>query len=116
MDERRMFKRFQVDIPVRFLVVEENKEGMGKIMDISAGGVGLVITFEKMEPATHLEMWLDLPGSKEPFHTTGEVVWLRQIQPAVFRIGVKFDKVDFMGMSKVLRVEGALRDGPTQSG
>ncbi|MFA5155834.1 MAG: PilZ domain-containing protein [Candidatus Omnitrophota bacterium] len=113
MEERRVFKRFDVDIPVKFLIVEENKEGMGKIMDISAGGVGLVITFERMQPFMHLELWLQLPDTKEPFHTSGKVMWLRQVQPAVFRVGIQFDKVDFMGMSKVLRAKGVLRDSPS---
>lgn len=110
MDERRMFKRFNVEIPIKFLVVEENKEGIGKIMDISAGGVGLVITFERMQPLSHLDMWLEMPENQEPFHVSGQVVWIRQVQPCVYRIGVQFDKVDFMGMSKVLRVKGVLRD------
>jgi c-di-GMP-binding flagellar brake protein YcgR len=113
MDERRMFKRFSVEIPVKFLVIEENKEGTGKIVDISASGVGLVITLERIQPFSHLEMWLEMPENNEPFHISGQVVWLRQVQPHVHRIGVQFDKVDFMGMSKVLRVKGVLRDTAT---
>jgi c-di-GMP-binding flagellar brake protein YcgR len=111
MEERRVFKRFNVEISVRFLVVEDNTEGAGKIVDISAGGVGLVMTFEKIQMLSHLEMWLELPECKEPFHTSGQVVWLRQVKPGAYRVGVQFDKVDFMGMSKVLRVKGLLRDG-----
>jgi len=110
MDERRMFKRFKVDIPIKFLVVEENKEGTGKILDISAAGIGLIITFERIQPLSHLEIWLQMPESKDPIHAAGQVVWLRQLEPCVYRVGIQFDKVDFMGMSKVLRLKGVLRD------
>ncbi len=38
--ERRIFERFQVELPVRFSYLEGAKEETGKIVNISAGGGG----------------------------------------------------------------------------
>ena len=103
MDERRIFERFQVDLPVRFSYLEGTKEGMGKIVNISAGGGGMIVTGEKLLPATSLDMWLEVPDNKEPLYTKGEVVWTMVSAPDVYKVGVKFDKIHFMGISRVLR-------------
>ena len=113
MEDRRIFKRFRVDIPVKFLVVENNKDGLGTIVDISAGGLGLIMTVEKIQPLSHLEMWLEISENKDPIRACGQVAWLKQVKSCMYRIGIQFDKVDFMGISKILRIKGALRDAST---
>jgi hypothetical protein len=99
-----MFERFKVDLPVRFLCKETNKEGKGRIINISAGGGGLIITTEELNIGMHLEMWIDIPDDKDPLYITGVVVWFAQIEPQSFRVGVQFDKVDFMSMWRILNI------------
>ena len=103
MQDRRMFERFQVDFPVKFLDLNNSKEGMGRMINISAGGGGMIITEEQLEPTTPLEMWFPMLENKDPFHTNGKVVWSDMLEPDVYRVGVKFDKVDFAGVGRVLR-------------
>jgi hypothetical protein len=101
--ERRIFERLEVDFPVKFSYLEGAKEGMGRIINISATGGGVIVTNEQLPIAAVLDMWLHIPDNKEPLRTKGEVVWSIVSAPGVYKAGVKFDKVDFMGISRVLR-------------
>jgi hypothetical protein len=103
MQDRRMFERFNVNFPVKFLVLDGNKEGLGRIVDISASGGGLIVTKEQLNPTDSLEIWLQIPDNKEPFHTTGKVVWSTMIEPETYRVGVQFDEMDLMGLSRVIK-------------
>lgn len=103
MDERRVFERFQVDLPVKFIYLESAKEGSGRIINISAGGGGMIVTEEKLYPGTELKMWLSIPDNRDPLEAKGEVVWTMVHAPDIYKVGIKFDKVDLMGISRVLR-------------
>jgi len=103
MDERRIFERFQVNLPVKFTYLESEKEGEGRIVNISAGGGGMIVTEEKLYPGTRLQMRLSIPDNRDPLEAKGEVVWTMVHAPDIYKIGIKFDKVDLMGISRVLR-------------
>lgn len=102
MEDRRIFARLPVSLPLRFIDVGENKEGEAETQDISAKGIGLV-TNEELSPRTPLEMWLQLPDRSEPLYTRGEVVWSRALEPNKYQVGVELEKADLMGMARVLR-------------
>lgn len=104
MRDKRTFERLKIEFPVRFLDVNARKEGCGKMMDISASGIGMLVTQTVLRSGASLEMWLHLPDNQNPFYTRGEVVWCKEVEPGVYRVGVKFDSVDFMSVSRVLRV------------
>ena len=103
-DERRIFERFKVDFPIKFIRKDDNREGRGRMIDISASGGGLIITAEELSPSVHLEMWLFIPDNHEPLYTNGRVIWTKKIKEDLYRAGVEFDKVDFMGVSRALRI------------
>lgn len=105
MQERRIFQRFNVDIPVNFRTLDDKKiEGNGKIINISAGGGGLIVTTKNLLPGTSLEMSLIIPDNKAPLNASGKIIWLRDMEPALFLVGIQFDKVDFMGIARALRL------------
>jgi len=64
---------------------------------------GMIVTDEKLLPATRLDMWLQISDNKDPLYSKGEVVWTMVSAPHVYKVGIKFDKVDLMGISRVLR-------------
>lgn len=107
MQERRVFERFPVDFSLKFKDLDNKREGIGTIINISASGGGLFLTTEELHPGAHLEIWLLIPDNKEPFHTKGEVVWLERTQAAMYKVGVKFDSIDFLGISRALRANNA---------
>lgn len=109
MQERRMFQRFNIEIPVEIHSLDEKKiEGKGKIINISAGGGGMVVTTEYLLPGTPLEMQLFIPDGKPPLNVNAKVIWLKAMEPTVFLAGVQFDKVDFMGMARALRLHNGI--------
>jgi hypothetical protein len=107
MQERRLSKRSNVRIPFRFMETEKNKEGVGEITDISSSGAGMIVTCEKLQPLSTLQMWLEIPNSPEPLQVNGRVKWLKNVAPGIFRIGIKFDKVDFIAISQVFKIGGS---------
>ncbi len=101
-EDKRIFERLAVNLPVRFLDVSSNKEGVGKTEDISAKGLGFY-TDEPLLPMTPLEMWVDLPDKGESLYTRGEVVWSR-LSGNKYRAGINLERADLMGMSRLLRL------------
>ena len=101
-EDKRIFERLSVNLPVRFLDVGSNKEGIGQTQDISAKGIGFY-TDEQLLPMTPLEMWLEMPDKSEALYTRGEVIWSR-ISGNKYRAGINLEKADLMGMSRILRL------------
>ena len=104
MQERRMFQRFNIEIPVKFRSLSNNIEGSGKIINISAGGGGMIVTIKYLLPGTPLEMQILIPDNNAPLNANAKVIWLKAMEPTLFLAGVQFDKVDFMGIARALRL------------
>lgn len=102
-EDRRIFARFPMELPLRFLGPENNKEGYGETQDVSAKGVGMV-THDELPANSTVELWLNIPDRGEPLYTRGEVVWSTRLEPHKYRCGVNLDKADLMGMARALRV------------
>jgi len=102
MDDRRVFERINIKLPVRFLDPDSGREGSADTTDISANGLGLVIN-ESLPTATPLEMWLGIPDKHEPLYTRGEVVWSEPLSgTGEHRVGVRLEKAELMGLARVL--------------
>jgi c-di-GMP-binding flagellar brake protein YcgR len=103
IEDRRIFERFQVRLPTKYLDLNLNKEGQCQTHDISAKGVGLV-TNAGLQPRTAVELWLHCPDEGEPLYTRAEVIWSNQVSPNEYRVGVNLEKANLMGLSRVLRL------------
>lgn len=102
MEDRRIFARIDLKIPLRFLAPKGNIQGEGQTLDVSANGVGF-LTKENLPAKTSLEMWLDIPDHREPFYTRGEVVWSRGLPDTTEkRAGVHLEKAELMGLARAL--------------
>ena len=107
MDDRRIFARFAAEFPMKFLDLEENKEGEATTLDISANGISLV-TNEELQPRNSLEMWLKMPDNSDPFYTRGEVVWSKTVSSNRYQAGIHLERPDLMGVSRILRAGNKL--------
>ncbi len=101
MNDNRIFERFQMELPVRFMSVD-GKEGLAQTFDVSAKGLGLV-TANELNRYAPLEIWLDVPNSTDPLYTRGQVVWSKLGGNAGYRSGIELERADFMGISRLLR-------------
>lgn len=101
--DRRIFERIPVDFPLRLKNNAQDKESNGYCWDVSANGVGL-FSKEKLGRNDRLEMWLELPQKYNPLHLSGEVVWVREAQPQIWRVGIQLLKTHLMDLSLVMRL------------
>jgi len=102
MEDRRVFERINIRLPVRFLDPSSGREGKADTTDISANGLGLIIN-ESLPTTTPLEMWLGIPDQHEPLYTRGEVVWSESLPgTGEQRVGVRLEKAELMGLARVL--------------
>lgn len=105
MEDRRVFARIKLKIPLRFLDPNTGKECEAETVNISANGVGL-ITKEKLAVRTPLEMWLKIPDHHEPFYTRGEVVWSEAFVDGEYQsVGVCLEDVDLIGLARAIRID-----------
>lgn len=103
LDDRRLFRRFQAQFPLRLLAHQEGLEVIGQVINMSAKGLGLVAD-QPLRPNAFLDLWLKIPDGHEPLYERGRVAWIEPQDMGQYRIGVCFDKVDFMGVGRALRV------------
>ena len=103
MEDRRIFERFPISIPVRYLDPKGSQEGSAQTVDLSAKGVGL-LTNKPLPQNMPIEMWLKVPDKGEPLYARGEVSWLKNIGENEYRAGVNLEKADLMGFSRVWRL------------
>lgn len=101
--DKRIFERFSVKLPARFLGANSDKEKEAETSDISAKGIGLV-TNEELLPNTVLELWLHIPDKGQPLYARGQVVWSKTVSADEYQAGINLEKANLMGMSRILRV------------
>jgi len=102
MNDHRIFERFPVDIAARYLNPDTGKEGLAKIQDVSAKGLGLTSS-EELRLHAALEIWLEMKNKKESLYTRGKVVWKKSEGINNYRLGVELERADLMGISRVFR-------------
>lgn len=103
MNDNRIFERFPVDINARYLDPDTGKEGLAKVQDVSAKGLGLTVS-EKLRLSAALEIWLEMKNKGESLYTRGKVVWEKLTEKNDYRLGVELEKADLMGISRVFRL------------
>jgi hypothetical protein len=95
MDEKRKFKRFETK-EATFLNKEEGKPQEGSILDISPGGMRIVLDQETPLGSAISGQFKILPNLG-PFYVKGEVAWVKPAKMTEsqnsFLIGIKFNKV-----------------------
>ena len=101
-DDHRIFERFPVNLPARYLNLDTGDEGLANTQDISAKGLGLTASRE-LKLHTALELWLEMKDRGEPLYTRGEVIWVKKADEDSYKIGVELEKADLMGISRVFR-------------
>jgi c-di-GMP-binding flagellar brake protein YcgR len=102
MQDRRIFARVPVSLPLRFIDLRMNQEGQAQTVDVSAKGIG-VVSNRELSPRTPLEMWLNIPDHHEPLYMRAEVVWSNRLEPNKYRLGIELEKAELMGLSRLFR-------------
>jgi hypothetical protein len=101
-EDRRVFERFPVALPVNLFDLDVGKELDANTCDISAKGVGIV-SQEYLKPGNHLELWLNIKDGREPFYTRGTVMWSGEQEAGKYRAGISLERAELMGISRMFR-------------
>ncbi len=102
-NDRRVFERVSVELPVTVLATDVNLECSGTSCDVSARGVG-VVCGESVPAGSSVEVWMRMRQRRDPFYTRGLVSWVRPTQDGRHRLGIVFEKAQLMELSPVLRL------------
>lgn len=100
--DRRVFERFNVSLPVKFIDLRENQEGCAETCDVSAKGLCLEL-YHEVKPSSSMELWLEIPDHGSPFYTRGRVVWATQVKPNLWHTGINLEKAELMGLARIFR-------------
>lgn len=103
--DRRVFVRFSLQIPIRFLEIGREKEREGQVLNISANGIGF-ISNTRLPNNTPLKIWIEVPGRSEPLHLLGKVIWSKKStikKDKPWRAGAQLENANLVGLSQILQ-------------
>ena len=100
--EKRIFKRSPVFKVLRYLGFQSTEAHEAFTTDSSANGIGLC-THTLVPVGTTLELWLPFVDPKKRAYTRGEVIWSKMVEKDTFRMGIRLEKTDLMGLPRILQ-------------
>jgi hypothetical protein len=102
MQDRRIFQRFNVKLPVKLLDLYTGNELSAEVTDISAKGMGLKLD-RQLRINTPVEAWVYCSDQGDPLYTRGVAIWSKLSEGESYRLGVDLERADLVGLSRVLR-------------
>ncbi len=99
-DDRRIFARFNVDVPVEVTLPYAARSEKGECFDIDGGGVGVVLDTRLM-PEMTVDLRIHTPDIASVFHGMAKVAWTKQIHEGKWRAGLEFASIDLMDLAKI---------------
>jgi hypothetical protein len=103
LPEKKMYTRFELNLPLIGLDLKNRKEMRCSTYEISAGAIG-AFSAQELSAGTDLEIWLCMPDNAEEIHTRGKVVRSEKITPEKYKIEIELDNADLKPMPLVLRI------------
>ncbi len=101
MEDRRIFQRFAVKLPVNFLNLDTSKEGTAVTSDISIKGVSIV-AHENLLPRTLLELRIKLQDDKDgPIYMRGQVAWSKPQGNDRYQLGINLENANLVSLSRI---------------
>lgn len=100
--ERRLFERFVARFPTKMKDADEDYGENFFLRDVSASGAKIV-SRQKILLEEYLSLNVELPDSEEPVCLNGYVRWVRSQTPAIWEVGIEFEKIDLMRMHRIIK-------------
>ncbi|MFH1782817.1 MAG: PilZ domain-containing protein [Candidatus Omnitrophota bacterium] len=93
MKEKRRFIRFETAVKINYILQKEPKiEKTAKTKNVNTGGLQL-ITDEKLDAGSKVELKIFVPDGLNPVHMNGVVLWSKG-DDKPFNSGIEFGKVE----------------------
>ena len=100
--EKRLYDRFQSRFPVKF---KDARQGFGtnvSLRNVSAGGAKIT-TKEQLFLNDSVTLEVELLDGKGPMSLRGEVAWIKNIDPDLWDVGLRFYDVVFMNLWRLYK-------------
>ncbi len=99
MTEKRKYSRLEESLEINYQILYslgfgssvKEGEGVTESIDLSEGGISIILTGEQIPEGSLLEIRLNIPNEKLPLYLKGEVVRVENISKGKYKVGVKFD-------------------------
>lgn len=95
--ERRKFLRLEAPIDITYTVSENGRVYNTTTKDLSADGLRFETRDKTLAESSVMELKLDIPGTANPIHVEGKVIWKRKLSledAAPFDVGLEFTKIE----------------------
>ena len=102
-ENKRKFARIEIDIPAKFIQLDQDTDEVVFIHDVSASGISLTTT-KKLEPNKPLELQLQIPDGGKSCYVKGKVVWVKSTASNTYRLGVTIENLDLSCLSRILKL------------
>ncbi|MDP2905326.1 MAG: PilZ domain-containing protein [Candidatus Omnitrophota bacterium] len=100
--DSRIFGRFPVRLPLRYLSYDATLDGDAQTCDISAKGIGFT-SKQQFPEGMALEVWVHVLDKGEPYYARAHVAWSRKVDENTFQTGVNLERVDLVGLAHALQ-------------
>ena len=97
MEDKRKYKRFQIDLNARYSFEGNQKTWKGcTVVNISRDGMGIVVYLRERIPiGALLQFEIMFPSQEEPIKATGVLQWIKEQREEMnFPGGIEFTKID----------------------
>lgn len=107
-NEKRIFPRFTINIPLTFCELRSNTSFAGQTHDISTQGV-CMLTERKVSSGSDLDLSLKMVDNNERIYVKGKVVWSCMLDSGKYKIGIQLEEPRLKPIPLVLRTIMAQR-------
>ena len=101
-EDQRIFDRFTVRLPVKFVHSEKDFGSAVFLRDASAEGVK-VTSQERLFPNDMVSLAIKLPDMDNPLILKTKVVWVESKEFDQWDVGLKFHRISFMNIQKLYK-------------
>ncbi len=102
MMDNRVFERSAVRFPVKFDAPKEDFATNLFLRDISAQGLKL-LSYQPIQLHEDVSILVKLPDQHQPMSLTGTAVWVKNKNPGVWEMGLKFPHIKLMTLQRLFR-------------
>ena len=101
-DERRMFERFDTQLPTKFKDSDAEYGTDVFLRDFSASGARMH-TRERFFIDDMLSVQIEIPDGHDPLPLNGRVRWIKPRTTSMYELGIEFHKVHLMKMHRLVK-------------
>jgi len=103
-ENRRKYARIDLEFPINLLQVDQEKDALGLVSDISCEGLGLW-SKKSFSLGSPLEILLKIPDSERAIPVRGRIAWAKDLPDNSHRYGVRLENLDLSTLASAMKLK-----------